>query len=51
MKEYIWLSYKDIIEDKMEAKNLKRITDRFYLNLDKKLGKGCFGEVYEGEDK
>jgi hypothetical protein len=31
-------------------KNLKPITKRFSVNLSKHLGRGCFGNVYEGYD-
>ncbi len=31
-------------------KKMKQITSRFSLNENKHLGKGCFGNVYEGYD-
>ena len=30
---------------------MKFITERFYLDETKKLGNGCYGEVFEGYDQ
>ena len=34
----------------MQGENIFHVTERFSINLDKALGKGCYGEVYEGYD-